>query len=143
MAYSTKPKIWFWIVAILFLLWNVMGVGAWYAEAMGGSDALMESYTAEQIAFYTSFPAWYTWAYGIAVFAGFFCCVALLLKRKLAVMLSVISLLAVVICRVYEVSVDAWNMMETADRTFFIIVPLLSVLLWLFARNIKGKGWLN
>ena len=143
MAYSTKPKMWFWIVTILFLVWNLMGVGAWTAEAMGSTETLMENYTAEQVAFYASFPIWYTWAYGIAVFAGVFCCVGLLFKRKQAVMLALISLLAVVICRIYDLSVDAWNMMETADRTFFIVVPVLSVALWLFARSIKSKGWLK
>ncbi|MEO9953234.1 hypothetical protein [Nonlabens sp.] len=143
MAYSTKPKIWFWIVAILFLVWNLMGVGAWSAETMASTETLMENYTAEQVAFYSSFPIWYTWAYGIAVFTGVFCCVALLFKRKQAVMLALVSLLAVVICRVYDLSVDSWNMMETVDRTFFIIVPVLSVLLWLFTRNIKAKGWLK
>lgn len=143
MAYSTRPKMWFWIVAIFFLLWNLMGVGAWSAEAMAGSDAMMEGYTEEQIEFYNSFPSWYTWAYGVAVFAGLFACIALLFKKKQAVLLALLSLISVIICRVYEITVDAWSMMATVDKFFLILVPVLSILLWLFARSVRQKGWLK
>lgn len=143
MAYSTQPKMWFWIVAILFLLWNLIGVGAWTAEAMGASEAMMEGYTQEQIDFYKSYPSWYTWAYGLAVFAGLFSCIALLFKKKQAVLLALLSLVAVIICRVYEITVDAWSMMVTADKVLMITVVIFSVLLWLFARSVRQKGWLR
>jgi hypothetical protein len=68
MAYSTQPKMWFWIVALFFIFWNLMGVGFWYAEMIVSSEALMEGHTAAQVEFYTSFPSWYTWAYGVAFF---------------------------------------------------------------------------
>jgi hypothetical protein len=143
MAYSTQPKMWFWIVTILFLLWNLMGVGAWSAEAMASSDAFMDGYTQEQIDFYKSYPSWYTWAYGVAVSAGLFACISLVFKKKQAVLLALLSFIAVIICRVYEITVDAWSMMMTADKVLMIMVAIFSVLLWLFARSVRQKGWLN
>lgn len=143
MAYSTRPKMWFWIVTILFLLWNLMGVGAYIFEMSGDMESMAAYYTKEQIDFFTSFPDWYTWSYGIAVFAGLFASVALLFKKRQAVLLALLSLIAVIVCRVYDLTVDAWSIMDVVDRFFLILVPVLSILLWLFARSVRVKGWLK
>ncbi len=143
MAYSTETKMWFWIVALFFIFWNLIGVGFWSTEMIASSEALLEGYTAAQVAFYSSFPSWYSWASGVAVFAGLFSCIALLLKKRQAVLLALLSLIAIIICRVHEITVDAWSMMESVDRGFFLVVPVLSLLLWFFARSVQQKNWLR
>ncbi|MFT6096277.1 MAG: hypothetical protein ACJAXY_001389 [Nonlabens sp.] len=143
MPYSTQPKVWFWIVALFFIFWNLIGVGFWSTEMIASSEALLEGYTAAQVAFYSSFPSWYSWASGVAVFAGLFSCIALLLKKRQAVLLALLSLIAVIVCRVYEVTVDAWSMTGGLDHFFMIAVPICSVLLWLFARSVQQKRWLR
>ena len=40
MAPSAKPPVWFWIVGVLMLLWNGVGVMAYIGEAMMPADAL-------------------------------------------------------------------------------------------------------
>jgi hypothetical protein len=143
MPYSTQPKVWFWIVALFFIFWNLIGVGLWFSETLANTEALLEGYTSAQVELHSSFPSWYSWAYGIAVFAGLFSCIALVLKKRQAVLLALFSLIAVIICRVHEITVDAWSMTGGLDHFFIIAVPISSVLLWLFARSVQQKRWLR
>jgi hypothetical protein len=142
MAYSTQPKAWFWVLAIVFLIWNLMGVGALSSELFA-TEMITELMTEEQLELYNSRPSWYIYNYGIAVLAGVFACVALLLKRKIATLLALISLFTVLISTGYNLSTGAWDIVSTGDKIFFIAIPLFAVLLWLFARAVDKKGWLR
>ncbi|MGJ8683110.1 MAG: hypothetical protein ACSHWW_00705 [Nonlabens sp.] len=142
MPYSSKPQAWFWVLAIIFLLWNLMGIGAWSTE-MAASDLILDQMNDQQQELYLSRPSWYMYIYGIAVFAGLLACIMLLFKRKLAVLLSLISLFAVIITTCFNVYNGAWEIISTADKFFFLSVPILSICLWLFARSASSKAWLR
>jgi len=66
-----------------------------------------------------------------------------LFKRKAAVLLALISLFAVIITTSFNILNGAWNIINPSDKFFFLSVPVLSICLWLFARNVKSKGWLR
>lgn len=142
MPYSTKPRAWFWILAIIFLVWNLMGIGAWSTE-MAATDILLEQMNEQQQQLYLSRPSWYIYVYGIAVFTGLIACIMLLFKKKHAVLLSLISLFAVIITTSFNVYNGAWDIVSSSDKFFFLIVPIMSLLLWLSARSVKAKGWLR
>lgn len=142
MTYSSRPQKWFWIVSIIFLLWNLMGLGAWSAQ-FADSEAMTEGYSQEQLDFFYAYPDWYQWIFGIAVFTGVICCVLLLFKKKSAVLMSLISLVAVIICKGYDLYSGAWGIFGSADKVFLVIVPLFSVLLWLFARSANHRNWIR
>nr|WP_042291211.1 hypothetical protein [Nonlabens ulvanivorans] len=143
MPYSSKaPQMWFWVLAIIFLLWNLMGIGAWSTE-MAAPDIMIEQMNEQQQELYQSRPGWYMYVYGVAVFAGLLACIMLLFKRKFAVLLSLISLFAVIITTSYNFFNGSWDIINTGDKFFFLSVPLLSVCLWLFARSAKSKAWLR
>ncbi|KEZ92364.1 MAG: hypothetical protein ABJN73_08245 [Nonlabens ulvanivorans] len=142
MPYSSKPQMWFWVLAIIFLLWNLMGIGAWSTE-MAAPDIMMEQMTEQQQELYQSRPGWYMYVYGIAVFAGLLACIMLLFKRKLAVILSLVSLFAVIITTSFNFFNGSWGIINTSDKFFFLSVPLLSICLWLFARSAASKAWLR
>lgn len=142
MPYSTKPQAWFWVLAIIFLLWNLMGIGAWTGDYFYAQETMNE-FSPELQALKASYPSWYIWVFLVAVLSGLFACVALLFKKKIAVILSVISLITVVLCKGYDLSLDVWDVYDTVNKFFIIAVPVFAIALWLFTRSAKSKGWLR
>ena len=78
----TKPPVWFWIVSIVALIWNGLGVMAYLARAYATDEMIAALPPEQQAEFLAEHPAWYTAAFAIAVFAGVLGCLALLLRKN-------------------------------------------------------------
>ena len=83
MTTSVKPPVWFWVVSIIALVWNLMGVAAYLMDAYMSIEQL-EAMSQEMRELYEGRPAWVTAAFAIAVFAGFIGSIGLLLRKKWA-----------------------------------------------------------
>lgn len=142
MKYSARPQKWFWIVSIIFLMWNLMGLGAWSAQ-FADSSAMTEDYTQEQLDFFYAYPDWYQWIFGIAVFTGVIACILLLFKKKSAVSMALVSLITVLICKGYDVYAGGLDIFGTSDKVFLVVVPLLALLLWMFTRSASHRNWIR
>ena len=92
---STRPG-WFRIAGILFLLWNLFGCYMFWSQ---------HSMTPEQIAalpagqqqVWNAMPAWMWVVYGVAVFSGALGALMLLMDKRAAWPLFVVSLVAVLV----------------------------------------------
>ena len=131
-----KPPIWFWIVSALALIWNAMGVSQ-YLEQAYKTESFIASCTPEQLEIYANLPSWYTAAFALAVFGGAIGCLLLLLRKRLAYTVLLISLVAIIIQMSY---VTFTLKMGNAMTPMIIIVAAL--LIWLSKIAIK-KGWLS
>lgn len=141
-APAVSRPTWFWIVSIIALLWNLMGVAAFVMQ-MNMSPDTLAALPPDQQALYTSFPMWVTIAYAVAVFGGALGCLMLVLKKKLAVPLLVLSLLGVIGQMIYMFLLsDTFKVMGQAAMVMPIVVIVVSVLLVLFARLSARRGWL-
>ncbi len=80
---STKPPIWFWVISVIALLWNLMGVNAYLQQAYQTESFQAMYDTPELLELVNSTPAWATAAFAIAVFAGALGCIVFTLKKKL------------------------------------------------------------
>lgn len=92
-ANSQAPR-WFMVTAILALIWNLLGVMAFVGQMMMTPEMMAELPQAQQD-LYAATPMWANIAFGCAVFGGSLGCVALLIKKSAALVLFVISLIAV------------------------------------------------
>ena len=90
MTTTNKPNKWFWIIAVLALLWNLMGVSRYLMEAYN-AESFRTQFNADQLAIMDGSPAWITAVFAIAVFSGLLACFTLLMKRKFAITLFGIS----------------------------------------------------
>tara|TARA_R110001583_G_scaffold85392_1_gene223761 strand:+ start:2699 stop:3130 length:432 start_codon:yes stop_codon:yes gene_type:complete len=137
--YTNKPTTIFWVIGIIALLWNISGVGAYLAQAYMSDEALVLLPEAEQ-AYHRGVPGWVTAAFAIAVFAGLIGCITLLLKKKIASLLFVISFVAVIIQFVYNFYVQ--DFMEVSGTT--IAMPILIIIIALFliwySKDCEKKG---
>ena len=132
-----KPPIWFWIVSIIGLVWNGMGVNAYLQQAYN-SESFRAMYPPEQLEIVANQPSWLTAAFAIAVFAGALGCLVLLLRKKLAAILLLLSLLAVITQMGYLLINDQATSMV---MTLMIIVFAL-FLVW-FSRKSVANGWIS
>ena len=133
---TSKPPIWFWIVSALALIWNAMGVTQYLQQAYK-TDSFIAACTPEQLEMYENLPSWYTAVFALAVFGGAIGCLLLLLRKKLAHTVLLISLIAVIIQMSYVTfSLKMANMMTP----MIVIVGVL--LVWL-AKIATKKGWIS
>ena len=131
---SNKPPVWFWIVSIIALLWNAMGVFQ-YLIAAFNTESFRATYTKEELEIITNQPAWYTAVFAIAVFAGILGCVFLLLRKEIAKPMLLISAIAVIIQMGYLLLV-----IKVGEPIMPIVVIVFSIFLVWFSRMTSTKG---
>lgn len=140
---TTKPPIWFWIVSVIGLIWNSLGVHGYISQAYK-LDAFTNAYTSEQIEVMTSLPGWYTGLFATAVFSGAIGCLLLLLKKKSANLLLIISFVAATIQMIYFLFIaDLKGVDFSANQTMaYIIIVFAAFLVW-FSKYATNKTWIS
>jgi hypothetical protein len=140
----SKPTKGFWIIAVIALLWNLMGTFQFLSSTVL-KDMLYETLTDAQIALFVNLPSWYYIVFGIAVITGVLGSILLLMRKKLAVLLYTISLIAVSIQMIYWMfATDVIDVYGTTDAlTMPIIVIITALVLLMYSRSVARKGWLS
>jgi hypothetical protein len=138
-----KPPVWFWIVSALALLWNLAGVAAYIAQAYMSIEDLEKMSQAERL-LYESQPAWVTGVFAIAVWGGALGCIALLLRKKWAKPVLIISLIGVLgqMTYIFFLS-NTFEVLGTDQMPMSISIIVVSILLVFFAQKATIKNWLT
>lgn len=128
MATTTKPSTSYWVISILAIIWNLIGVIVYLGQAYMTDDmkALM---TEEQLAIIENSPIWATAAFAIAVWFGLLGSILLTLRKKLSKSVLYISLLGVIVQLIYNFFMS--NAIEVYG-TQGIIQPLITLAISLF-----------
>lgn len=137
-----KPKVSFWIISVIALLWNLMGVNQYLIMAFK-TESFKEMYTPEKLAIVEATPVWATAAFAIAVFAAAFGCIALLLRKKIATPLFLISFLAIIVQNIdsiIRIDFSIFNSFEKIMHAMILIVGLF--LIW-YSKFAYRKGWIK
>ena len=137
-----KPTITFWIISAVALLWNISGVVAYLSQAYMTDEVLAALPEADQ-AYYNNVPGWVTGAFAIAVFAGVFACVGLLMRKKWATILFMVSFIAVIAQFTYNFFIQ--NFMEVSGIRMIwpiVIIVVAFFLIW-FSRKSEKEGWIS
>lgn len=138
-----KLPTWFWVVAVLAVLWNLMGCFAYYSDVTMTPEMLAELPPADQ-ALRAAAPAWITGAYAVAVFVGLAAAIALCLKNKVAIPLFIVSLVAVVVQMGYiSFGMNAVEIRGAVSLVFPVVIIVLGALQLWFSLHAKGRGWLT
>ncbi|MEQ8325310.1 MAG: hypothetical protein RID18_00115 [Cytophagales bacterium] len=139
-----KIPIWFWVLAIFFLLWNLMGVFSFYAHTFISEEALAVLPENER-ALYGEYPFWTTIVFALAVFGGLLGSFGLILRKKWAKQAFLVSLLAIIPQMVHNVffthSMDVYGPGQAATMPV-LVVAFGFFLVWFSTYSIK-KGWLK
>ena len=92
---NKAPK-WFMVVAIVALLWNLLGCLAFFADLQLSPQDVAKLSVAQQT-LYNARASWAVAATALAVFGGAIGCVGLLLRKKWAIILFVLSVIGILV----------------------------------------------
>ena len=140
---KVKPPVWFWIVSILALLWNLAGVMAYIGQAYMSAEDLAALSEAERKLFETQ-PAWVTGAFAIAVWGGALGCIFLLMRKRWAKPVFVISLIGIIAQMGYNFFIsNNFEVYGPGAMIMPIMVLLVGVGLILFSNKAIANQWLT
>lgn len=125
---KAKAPLWFYFVATLSLLWNIMGLMAFVIQMTMTPDALAQM-SPDQIKLYETTPAFVDAIFGFAVVSGVLGCLLLLLRKSLAYKVLVVSLIAVLLQMSYVFCIQQAAVVLGADA---LIMPSVVVIWGLF-----------
>ena len=132
-----------WAVGIVGLLWN--GFGAYdYLMTQTENAAYMARFTPEQLTYFYGFPTWVVALWAIAVWAGVLGCVLLLLRKRLAAPVLLASLVSMILTSIYNYFLsDGLAVMGGTAAVFTVVIFLIALGLWLYARAMAQQGVLT
>jgi hypothetical protein len=144
MSNSNKPGVAFWVIGVIALLWNGMGVNS-YLQIAFKTEASMADMTSEQIALIDATPAWATALFALAVFSGIIASIMLLMRKKMAVTLFLLSFVTATVQQLY------WLFGTNAPEVFadmqpyFMPIAVIIVCIFLvwYSKDQKAKGVLS
>ena len=139
-----KPTIIYWIISVIALLWNTMGVNAYLQQAYNTESfrAMYPDETVLEMVYNT--PAWVMAAFAIAVFGGTLGSVFLLVRKKMAKPIFIVSLIGIMTQMIHTVFISKASEVYGPG---FIIMPLMVLsfgvfLIWYTQKAIK-KNWIQ
>jgi hypothetical protein len=137
---STSVPVWYWVVAVAALLFELAGCYAYYLQA----TADVASLPLDQRALREATPGWIEWAYEIAVGIGLVGAIGLLMRRRFAVGALLLSLLAIVIQFGGVLLAPALRSSMSSDQFLGpIVIFVLAYGFWQFAKRARRHGWLR
>lgn len=140
---SIKVPAWYWIVAVIFLLWNLMGVGSFFAHVFISEEALAAMPTAEQELF-KSYPFWTYIVFAIAVFGGTIGSIGLLMRKKWAKLAFIISLVGIVPQMTYGIFfTNTSEVYGTTAMAMPVMIVVVGFFLVWYAESVTNRGWLR
>ncbi len=142
MTQTNKPSTVYWILGIAATIWNALGVAAYLGNVYMTDEALAALPQADQD-YQANLPAWVTAAFAISVFAGLLGCIGLLMRKKWAVPLFMLSLLAVLVQAVYNFFLQDYIDLAGGRIVMPIVVILVAVFLVWYSKDARTKGILS
>ena len=129
---STKMPWHLWVVGVIAVLFNSIGVFDFVMSKVQGPAYMASAgMTPEQIAHYQQMPAWMMFVWALGVFTAFGASILLLLRRKSAAPIFVLSLAAFLVSLFYTYVLT--NGGAIMGQQMAIASTVIAVLLLLFA----------
>ena len=134
----------FILIAIAILLWNLMGIASFVMQYLMDLNALAKTDPGGAKIF-AAMPAWLWLDYGIAVLAGFSGALFLLLRKRAAVPLFLLSLIAVVVQFGYVFAATPIIAIKgvVVATAFPILIFVIAIVQWRYATAQRAKGVLR
>ncbi len=139
---NTIPS-WFKIVAVVALVWNLLGVMAFVGQMMMTPEMVAELPQAEQDLYATT-PIWATAAFAVAVFAGALGSLALLLKKSLCYQLFVASFVGVIVQMFHSFFIsNSFEVYGPGGMIMPVMVIVIAFVLVRFAAKGINNKWFS
>lgn len=139
---SETPKH-LWIIGIVALLWNSMGAFDYYMTNTQNATYMAE-FTAEQLEFFYNFPTWVVAFWAVAVWGGVLGAVLLIMKKRMAAPVLLVSFVAMVVTAVHNFGIaNGAAIMGVGGAIFSVVIFIASLALVIYARKMAAQGVLT
>jgi uncharacterized membrane protein len=107
-------------------------------------DAVFEGYSQEAVDMFNGLPSWYWVVFGSATISGLLAAITQLLRKKITVLLFLISLITVIIVQGYYIfGTNVTQILGQASIFMPILVVILSFVFYFYSKGAARKGWLR
>ena len=139
-----KPPFWFWIIAIIGIIWNGLGVNQYLHQAYK-TNGLKEMYLDPKILeMVLSTPSWVMAAFATAVFCGLLGSLLLSLRKKWALPLFIISLIGIIVQGYYTIFMSgAMDVYGPGAVLMPITILIFGLVLITFTQKSIKQSWIN
>jgi hypothetical protein len=140
---SRRTPVHLWIVGVLALLWNLMGVINYLATQLR-LDSYVSQLSEAELAFIDGYPAWATAGWAFAVWGALAGAVGLLLRHKWSLWAFVVSIAGMIVSSVYSFGLaNAAELMGTGGIVFSLIIWIVAILLVIYTWRQTKTGVLH
>ena len=139
--YAPQPLAsWYWVAAGVSVLF--MALGCWmYLSVVTADPATLPL---DQRNLIEAEPTWMVAAFAVAVWSGLLGAVLLLMRKRIAVPVLLVSLIATIVNFVpYAVVRQVRDLITTNDIAIAVAVVLITGTIYSFARHCGQRGWLR
>ena len=131
---------WFTIAALAAVAWEVFGCFMYLMQVRVDPATL----PVDQRALWDAAPSWMIAAYAVAVWVGLVGAILLVMRRRLAEKLLLVSLLAVLVQFSALLLVPEMRNLTTSDALFLpFVIIVVGYVIWHFAFTSRRSGWLR
>ncbi len=142
----TKTPIHLWIVGVLSLLWNAGGAID-YVLTRANDAAYLAAQPPERLAMLQEAPLWFDVTWALGVWFSVIGSLLLLLRSRFAGSAFALSLVGLIGSSIYIYGIaQGGTMLATAGPAavaFTVAIPVVLVLLWIYARAMTKRGVLR
>ena len=132
-----------WLIGIVSLIWNAFGAFDFLATQFHW-EPYMSNFTEVQLEYFYGLPVWQVVGWALGVWCALFGSIALLLARRIAILMFALSLLGMLVGMAnYLFSDLAREAMGQGGLIFTGVIVLIGVGLLFYARAMAKQGVLR
>lgn len=141
---ETRVPAHLWIVGVLALLWNGFGCYDYLLTNLKNQTYLTQ-FSADQLAYMNSLPAWLTGSWAIGVWGGLAGSILLLMRSRYAVWMLGLSLIGAIVGLGYQMFLTKMpaSMKEGMMGIMPWVIILIAAFLFWYSWNAEKKGLLH
>ena len=131
---------WFTLAALAAVAWEIVGCTMYLMQVRVDPASL----PVDQRALWDAAPGWMIAAYAVAVWVGLIGAILLVMRRRLAEKLLLVSLIAVLVQFSALLLVPELRNLTTSDALFLpFVITVVCYVIWHFAWTSRRAGWLR
>ncbi len=132
----------FWVIAALSLLWNAYGAYD-YTMTQLDAEAMMGNFSAEERAYFTSFPAWHTAFWALGVWGSVAGSILLLVRSRWAIAGFLASVAGLLVTTIYAaVKPMPSSLGGPGDRFVNAVIWIILLSLLAYSRKALARGYI-
>ena len=126
----------FYIICSITLIWNIVGVINYLGFVYMSNEAF-KALPGDMQLYIETRPSWVTGAFALAVFSGTIGNIGLLIRKKWANLLLIISLITIVIQTFYNFFIQDIVQIPNSEVSISILIVIVAVFLVIYSQKIN------